>query len=46
LPKLFAEVNPIQDIAGEKHIISVSDIEVSQSANPLDICKKKEQTFG
>lgn len=46
LHQLFAEINPIQDIAGEKHIITIDELEVSEPLTDLDTCKKKEQTYG
>ena len=46
LNKLFEEINPIQDIAWEKHIITIDEVEVSESLNGVDLCKKKELTYG
>jgi len=46
LTQLFAEINPIQDIAGEKHIITIDELEVSDSLHDVDTCKKKELTYG
>lgn len=44
--KLFSEVNPIRDIAGEKHTLEIDDIQVSEALDPIETCKKKEMTYG
>jgi DNA-directed RNA polymerase subunit beta len=46
LPRLFEEVNPIWDIGGNKLNITISDIKVSEPSEPIEICKKKELTYG
>lgn len=46
LNRLFDDINPIQDIAGEKHIITIDDVKVSEPMNDVDTCKKKEMTYG
>ncbi|HPC34263.1 MAG TPA: hypothetical protein PLP73_01255 [Candidatus Absconditabacterales bacterium] len=43
---LFEDINPIWDIAGEKMYISISDIKVSEPAQDIEECKKKELTYG
>ncbi len=44
--KLFQDINPIQDIAGEKHVIEIDEVSVSSPINDIDTCKKKELTYG
>lgn len=44
--KLFEDVNPIQDIAGEKHVIEIDEVEISSPLYDIDMCKKKELTYG
>lgn len=44
--KLFDEINPIWDIAGEKLSITINEIKVSDPINDVDTCKKKELTYG
>lgn len=44
--KMFEDINPIQDIAGEKHVIEIDEVEVSSPLHDIDICKKKELTYG
>ncbi|UFX82529.1 DNA-directed RNA polymerase subunit beta [Candidatus Absconditicoccus praedator] len=46
LNKLFDEINPIQDIAGEKLHLYVHDIKVSNPSEDIETCKKKELTYG
>ncbi len=43
---LFEDINPIWDIAWEKMYISISDIKVSEPAQDIEECKKKELTYG
>lgn len=45
LQRLFSEINPIQDIAWEKMMITIEDIKVLEPTNDVDICKKKELTY-
>lgn len=44
--KLFQDINPIQDIAWEKHVIEIDEVAVSSPINDIDTCKKKELTYG
>jgi DNA-directed RNA polymerase subunit beta len=44
--KLFNEINPIRDIAGEKHSLEIDEIKISDPIETIDICKKKEMTYG
>jgi len=44
--KLFSEINPIRDIAGEKHSLEIDEIKVSDPIESIDTCKKKEMTYG
>lgn len=46
LAKLFHDINPIHDIAGDKLELSITDIKVSDAIDPVDVCKKKELTYG
>ena len=44
--KLFANINPVWDIAGEKMYVEIDDIKVSEPIDDAKICKKKELTYG
>lgn len=44
--KLFNEINPIRDIAGEKHSLEIDEIKISDPIETIEICKKKEMTYG
>ncbi len=44
--KLFAEINPVRDIAGEKHSLEIDEIQISDPIESIDVCKKKEMTYG
>lgn len=46
LHKLFDEINPVTDIAGEKMYVTITDIKVSEASETPDTCKKKELTYG
>lgn len=46
LNKLFQEVCPINDIAWEKLQLTVSDVKVGVPYEDVEICKKKEMTYG
>lgn len=46
LNKLFDEINPIQDIAGEKLYLTISDVKISEPVDSEDTCKRKELTYG
>jgi len=46
LPRVFQEINPIQDIGGEKNSVIIEDIEVAPSTHSIEYCKKKELTYG
>ncbi|MDR0650521.1 MAG: hypothetical protein LBG59_03835 [Candidatus Peribacteria bacterium] len=46
LPKLFDDVNPIRDIGGNKLNVMITDIKVSEPIESIEICKKKELTYG
>lgn len=46
LNKLFTDVEKIWDIGGETMYISVSDLKVSEPIETVEICKKKELTYG
>ncbi len=45
LPKLFADINPIYDMAWEKMALTITDVKVSEPIEPEDVCKKKELTY-
>ena len=44
--KLFDDINPVYDIAGERLALSITDIKVSEQIEDEGVCKKKELTFG
>lgn len=46
LNKLFTDVEKIWDIAGNKLYISISDLQVSEPMETVEVCKKKELTYG
>lgn len=46
LNKLFTDVEKIWDIAGNKLYIAISDLKVSEPLESVEICKKKEMTYG
>lgn len=46
LNKLFEDINPIQDIAGEKMTVTIEDVKVQEPNNDVTVCKKKELTYG
>ncbi len=46
LGKLFADVENIWDIAWEKMYVTISDLQVSEPIESVDICRKKELTYG
>ena len=45
LGKLFADVENIWDIAWEKMYVTISDLQVSEPIESVDICRKKELTY-
>jgi len=44
--KLFADINPISDIAWEKLYIHIWDIKIEDCMETVENCKKKELTYG
>jgi len=46
LQKLFEDITPVWDIAGEKMFISITDIKVHEAKELPIVCKKKELTYG
>lgn len=44
--KLFQETSPIEDLAGEKLFVSIEDIKIGEPLNDVDMCRKKELTYG
>ncbi len=46
LGKLFSDVENIWDIAGEKMYVAISDLQVSEPIETVDMCRKKELTYG
>lgn len=44
--KLFEDISPIQDIAGEKHAIEIGEVEIDSPLHDIDTCKQKELTYG
>ena len=45
LGKLFSDVENIWDIAGDKLYVNISDLQVSEPIETVDICRKKELTY-
>lgn len=45
LTKLFDDINPVHDIAGERLSLTINEIKVSEPIEDEDICKKKELTY-
>jgi len=43
--KLFADIDPVRDLAWENMYVSITDIEVSDPIESLEVCKKKEMTY-
>ena len=46
LQKLFDDINPVRDLAGEHMHINITDIKVSEPMESFETCKKKELTYG
>ncbi|MEF2175282.1 MAG: DNA-directed RNA polymerase subunit beta [Candidatus Absconditabacteria bacterium] len=46
LQKLFEDINPIHDIAGEKLQLTITDISISAPMDSVEVCKRKELTYG
>jgi len=46
LLKLFEDINPIHDMAGERLYLTITDIKVWEPLDSVDVCKKKELTYG
>ncbi len=46
LLKLFEDINPIHDMAGERLYLTITDIKVGEPLDSVDVCKKKELTYG
>ena len=46
MQKLFDDINPIYDIAGDKMALTISDIKISAAIESIDVCKRKELTYG
>lgn len=44
--KLFEDINPVHDMAGERLYLTISDIQVGDAIETVDVCKKKELTYG
>ncbi len=44
--KLFEDINPIQDIAWEKHVVEIDEVTIGAPLYDIDTCKKKELTYG
>jgi len=44
--KLFENINPVRDIAGEKMYVEIDDIKISEPMDDIKSCKKKELTYG
>ena len=46
LNKLFDDLSPIEDIAGDRLQLSISEVKVSEAIDTIDNCKRKEMTHG
>ena len=46
LIKLFDDINPIHDMAGERLYLTITDVQVGDALESVDTCKKKELTYG
>lgn len=46
LQRLFDDVNPIRDIGGNKLNVTISDIKAGEAIESIEVCKKKELTYG
>jgi DNA-directed RNA polymerase beta subunit len=46
MTKLFDDINPVYDIAGDRLALSINDIKISEAIEGVDVCKKKEMTYG
>lgn len=44
--KIFDNINPIWDIAGEKMYVEIDDVKISDPIDDAKTCKKKELTYG
>jgi DNA-directed RNA polymerase beta subunit len=44
--KIFDNINPVWDIAGEKMYVEIDDIKISDPIDDVKTCKKKELTYG
>lgn len=46
LHKLFEDIDPVWDLAGENMYVSISEVKVGDPIETVHICKKKEMTYG
>lgn len=46
IKQLFEEINPIEDIAGEKLQLVINDIKISEPIEDIESCKRRELTYG
>lgn len=46
LHKLFADIDPVWDLAGENMYVSISEVKVWDPIESVEVCKKKEMTYG
>lgn len=44
--KIFENINPVRDIAGEKMYIEIDDVKILDPIDDVKTCKKKELTYG
>ena len=44
--KLFEELNPMEDIAGDRLQLTIEDIKVGEAIEDIENCKRKEMTYG
>lgn len=44
--KIFENINPVWDIAGEKMYVEIDDVKILDPIDDVKTCKKKELTYG
>jgi DNA-directed RNA polymerase subunit beta len=44
--RLFDDISPIEDISGGRLSVSIGDISIGDAVHDIDLCKKKELTYG
>jgi DNA-directed RNA polymerase subunit beta len=46
LHQLFADIDPVRDLAWENMYVSISEVKISDPIEPVEVCKRKEMTYG